>query len=185
MTAGDLATEFDLHVTTMRFHLDVLQRAGLVVGTPARAGRGRPAIGFRAALDDDAVAAQMVAVLADALADRDSRDRPRAAGRRWADRLPEPPAAPHPALVEGLGRLGFAPQEAPDGVIRLGACPFGEAATQNPDVVCRIHLGLAEGIVRRATGGRAHDRSVDLVPFAQPGVCELTVRADAATRESA
>lgn len=41
--AAELAQETGLHVTTVRFHLDVLRRAGLVDGTPQPRSRiGRP-----------------------------------------------------------------------------------------------------------------------------------------------
>jgi len=28
----------------------------------------------------------------------------------------------------------------------LGRCPFAEVAAADPDTICRLHLGLAEGL---------------------------------------
>jgi hypothetical protein len=40
-------------------------------------------------------------------------------------------------------------------------------------VVCRVHLGLVQGIAARADDGE--QRSVSLVPFAEPEICHLTM----------
>lgn len=177
VTVHELAEAVDLHVTTVRFHLDLLVRAGLLVAEPLpAAGRGRPRIGYRPGLVDLAqVREQMIEALARALADREPRDRAVVAGRRWAERLPLPDEDPTTAVAETFSRLGFAPDPEPDGdTIWLRACPFADAARQTPQVVCRVHLGLAQGIAtRRAAPGRRPD--VDLVPFAEPDACRLTI----------
>ncbi|MDI1288518.1 MAG: helix-turn-helix domain-containing protein [bacterium] len=177
VTAQDLAEELGIHVTTVRFHLAQLERAGLVVSGPQQSGRrGRPRIGYRAGtLDPAEVHEQMIDALAEALTDRGSRDRALAAGRWWADRLPEPDGDPASVTTNVFMQLGFAPSR--DGeVIQLRRCPFGEAARRTPEVVCRVHLGLAQGLVRRAAQLQSTDApQVALIPFAEPGICLLTL----------
>lgn len=34
----------------------------------------------------------------------------------------------------------------------LGRCPFAEVASDNPETVCRLHLGLAEGLADAIDG---------------------------------
>lgn len=177
VTAAQLADEVGMHVTTVRFHLDQLERAGLVRKAPEPSrGRGRPRIGYRAgALDLGQVREQMIDALAEALVDRSSLDRSLTAGRRWADRLPEPQGEPAAAVTEVFAQLGFAPDS--DGTtIDLHRCPFGEAARRTPEVVCRVHLGLAQGLAGRAARARGVTiPDVALVPFATPDRCELTI----------
>ena len=49
LTATALAEHLDLHVTTVRFHLDQLERVGLVARESEHSGRpGRPAAAYRA-----------------------------------------------------------------------------------------------------------------------------------------
>jgi len=175
VTAQQLAQTLGLHVTTVRFHLDLLTQAGLLIADalPSQ-GRGRPRIGYRVGeIDLAEVHEQMIDALARAVADRSPRDHALAAGHRWAAQLPEPVADPITALTQTFTRLGFAPSPAAS-VITLHQCPFADAARATPEVVCRVHLGLAQGVASRASAGRTE---VDLVPFAEPGVCRLTVAA--------
>ncbi len=181
-TAQQLAAELDLHVTTVRFHLEQLERAGLVGREIRRsARRGRPGVHFRlvgAGLDGpdlDAARDDMIEALAEALAapDDDARtDAARAAGRRWADRLPAPTAEPQPAVAQVFARLGFGPE--PDGdALLLRSCPFRAAARSHPQVVCQVHLGLAERLTERTAQGAT--TSVALRPFVEPELCVLRV----------
>lgn len=177
LAAAELATALGVHVTTVRFHLEQLERAGLVLSAPEPSGgRGRPRIGYRSGtLDLAEVREQMIEALADALADRGARDRSVAAGRRWADRLPEPTGSPSDVVADVFAQLGFDPEPAGD-VIRLRRCPFADAARRTPQVVCRVHLGLAQGLARRAAAGRSvPSPRVDLLPFAEPDACLLTL----------
>jgi predicted ArsR family transcriptional regulator len=58
--------------------------------------------------------------------------------------------------------------------VLLRACPLLAAATDNPDVICQVHLGLVVG-ARAALGTTRGE--VGLEPFAQPGACRLTLPA--------
>lgn len=174
VTAAELARALRLHVTTVRFHLEQLERAGLVISStePAHT-RGRPAFRYRA--DDVDLAAareQMLDALAQAAAGVGSREENAlAAGRRWAADVALPPGDTRTAVTGVLHRLGFDPEPVGDGV-RLRACPFRSAARRTPQVVCRVHLGLAQGIAARAGDDPLH---VGLVPFVEPEICHLTL----------
>ncbi len=129
--------------------------------------------------------------LAIALIDEVSRSTPdprgmaRQAGERWgrtmAQRRPDPTAGiapcdgtdPSGAVVDMLTGLRFEPQPAATpGTVRLTTCPLLDAARRNPDVVCEVHLGIVRGAL--TTFGGDPD-AVDLIPFAEPGACLLTL----------
>ncbi len=180
-TAQQLATALSLHVTTVRFHLDQLEQAGLVVREVRHAARrGRPGVHFQAlGLDTGQAREAMIEALADAVAADDRVAGPVAAGRRWAEQLPMPAGTPGEAVTSTFARLGFAPERGED-TVRLHGCPFRAAARRHPDVVCRVHLGLAQGVAGRAAHGA--DVVVGLKPFVEPELCLLTLRTPAAAR---
>lgn len=184
-TAQQLAADLDLHVTTVRFHLDQLEQLRLVQRTTGQdKRRGRPSVHYRAAgLEADAARDQMIEALAEALAASGAAARREsdAAGRRWADTLPVPQGRPEAAIAEAFGRLGFDPEPAGD-EIRLRACPFREAAARYPQVVCQVHSGLAERIAEQAAGRAVNVR---LRPFVEPGLCVLTLAPQAAATQGA
>ena len=176
-TAAELADHLAVHVTTVRFHLDQLERAGLVLSaTDHTRRRGRPAVRYRA-VDVDLAAAreQMIDALAQTAANTGAvEENARSAGRRWADGVASRPGDARSALTDVLGRLGFNPEPGGD-VVRLRECPFRSAARRAPQVVCQVHLGLVQAIAARADDGdRLH---VGLVPFAEPEICHLTLTA--------
>jgi predicted ArsR family transcriptional regulator len=174
-TAQQLATALDLHVSTVRFHLEQLEQAGLVVREVRHAARrGRPGVHFRALGRDTGRARdRMIEALADAAAADDRAAAPIAAGNRWAEQLPAPTGTPAEAISDTFARLGFAP-ELDGGTVRLYACPFRDAARQHPEVVCRVHLGLAQGLAHRTPEG--DDVRVGLQPFVGPELCVLSLR---------
>ena len=183
----ELAAACGLHVTTVRFHLDVLTDAGLVTSQPGQSGaRGRPRRLYTPA--SRAVAAGghtgyelLSAILAAHWAgDPDERaQRAEQAGWAWAgQRDTHRPAVAAATLVEAavhvnavFAELGFDPELARDGEnlqIRLHACPFRAVAATHPEVVCSIHLGL----LRRALADvDAPPAAVSLQPFVQPHLC--------------
>ncbi|MGW6006942.1 helix-turn-helix transcriptional regulator [Oerskovia enterophila] len=78
-------------------------------------------------------------------------------------------------VVDLLDRLGFAPQADDDAAsVALTRCPLLEAAYRNPEVVCAVHLGLAQGALERLGAPR---EGTSLLPFAEPGACRLHLRA--------
>lgn len=80
-------------------------------------------------------------------------------------------------VVDLLDRLGFAPRADDDAAsVALTRCPLLEAAYRNPEVVCSVHLGLAQGALERLG---APVEGTSLLPFAEPGACRLHLRATA------
>ncbi|HST64275.1 MAG TPA: hypothetical protein VLM05_03710, partial [Mycobacteriales bacterium] len=105
-----------------------------------------------------------------------------AAGRLWdpdrtaaAATTPASGADPIAAVTALLDETGFAPQTVRDRDgwrILLHRCPFHTMASQHPEIVCRLHLGLLQGAVDRL----GHDGGqVRLQPFLAPGLCEAFV----------
>jgi predicted ArsR family transcriptional regulator len=170
-------------------------------------GPGRPAWLYRAVAEgepDSRVAAYtgLVRALAEELqhSDADAVAFGLAAGARWGRRI----ADGHPDLPDGelaservvalLAAMAYDPDvqvDAPDDppiasttdgatpsggivLVRLRRCPVLDAAAAHPEVVCSIHLGMVRGVLA-ALG--APDGPTELVPFAEPGACRLTLPA--------
>ena len=185
-----LAAMTGLHVNTLREHLDALLDAGLVRRhRAAPAGRGRPGWLYEATGRSPEQPQPESASLAAALAGVIARTSPhpvedaRAAGVEWGGRLAHAagtPARPGAAaarrkVVEIFDRMGFAPEtDRAAHRVRLTRCPLLEAAYQQPDVVCAVHLGVAQGALAEY-GADAADG--ELRPFAEPGACLLYLRA--------
>lgn len=173
LTAAALAEAIGIHHTAVRQHLAMLAEAGLVLSQALPVeGRGRPRTGYTAAADG-APYRELAGMLADAVrTGRSARDAGREAGL-----LVEPSAdGPIATLHDEAQRLGFEPRERRRGDVQeivLGACPFADLATTQPETVCELHVGLAEGIAERA-GGLA----VDGIRLADPhrGGCRIVVR---------
>jgi predicted ArsR family transcriptional regulator len=177
-----LAAAVGVHLTTARFHLNVLERAGLVHRSAERASRpGRPRQLYSASAEPEPGEGhgQLAHVLADALAaDPDTGTRlAEQAGRRWAEQ--HVPAGSEASWDRGtrevgdlFGRLGFAPRlidKAGQRHLELHACPFRDLARSYPQVVCTVHLGLLRG----ALGGLgvATAERAALRPFVEPELC--------------
>jgi predicted ArsR family transcriptional regulator len=186
---GPVADALGLHITTARFHLEQLEAAGLVEHKVARVGqRGRPRVLFSAVaapLPVDSALQQLAQSLAAVIGEDDDAGRARAvrAGEHWSGQYAsgadaaksDGPAAGLPAadvvssLLRVFTEIGFEPElRSTEAAIALTACPFRAEARANPDVVCSVHLGLMQGLVR--TFG--HDAaSIRLEPFVQPTLC--------------
>lgn len=100
------------------------------------------------------------------------RERARAIGRAWGERLAAPDATvtEREHLDATLADLGFGPVR-DDGLVRLTTCPLLDLAVENPDVICQVHLGLVDGTLDRGDA----DEPTELTPFAEPGACLLRV----------
>lgn len=181
LTAAELGTELDLHVTTVRFHLGHLETAGLVARDGGRDGsRGRPKVHYRSSRGDSELARQhLIGVLAEAVTNlgQSVSEQSLAAGHRWASRFPTPAGDAATAITATFTRLGFDPELADD-VIRLRSCPFREAAREHPAVLCQVHLGLAQALTEQ--DGSKPPVRVGLRPFVEPELCVVTLtRGDA------
>jgi predicted ArsR family transcriptional regulator len=187
LDARELGTRVGLHVNTVRSHLRVLAEAGLVSARREASTRpGRPRVLYKATaepLDAPAPASYrlLAQILASSLAgsERDPSARAEEAGRAWGahlvDRPPPFTSTSKEKTIDQIVRLheehGFSPElrRAPSGQeIVLKRCPFHEAATTYPTVVCPLHLGLVRGALAELGTGVEADW---LKPFAEPGAC--------------
>jgi predicted ArsR family transcriptional regulator len=187
LDARELGTRVGLHVNTVRSHLRVLAEAGLVSARrEARTRPGRPRVLYEATaepLDAPAPASYrlLAQILASSLAgsERDPSARAEEAGRAWGahlvDRPPPFTSISKEQTIDQVVRLheehGFSPElrRAPSGQeIVLKHCPFHEAATTYPTVICSLHLGLVRGALAELGTGVEADW---LKPFAEPGAC--------------
>ncbi len=114
------------------------------------------------------------AELAAAVADELAADQPGDAGPGDAVSGDAGPGGRARRVLEVITRdLGFAPRTDPAAphVILLRHCPFAAAASQAREIICGLHLGVAEGVCR-ATGDAL---SVAALHVADPhvGPCRL------------
>lgn len=183
LDAQELARVTGQHVTTVRFHLDVLTRESLVrqFQQPPR-GRGRPRIGYTA-VQRSVGYQELAQVLADQLGSDPRRrsDAAIAAGRAWGSKL-ESVDQPIETLEDArdltitvASELGFAPERDHNGetdeqsLIRLTACPLRELARTHSEVVCGVHLGLMREVLDH--NGARETVTVRLHPFVEPELC--------------
>lgn len=166
LTTADIAKTLDLHVNTVRPHLERMRDVGLLdVHTASLGGVGRPQHRYTLAADAPSLglepptfpmlARMLLRLAGDVGAEReDAVDAGREQGRHDAlARYAQQPCGR--ALVAHLATLGFDPQVVPDDVgmtIGFGHCPFAELAERNPDLVCGLHRGLVEGFVTQLGG---------------------------------
>lgn len=187
LPVNDLADLLDLHANTVRGHLEVLERAGLVVRQEEERTRpGRPralysvAPGSSAAPESDGYRflAEILATLV-ATSVSDPATAAEEVGRAWGRYLVERPAPfSEPAasqvvdiIVSQLADIGFEPETEPRNdraVIKLHDCPFREVARSRQDVVCSVHLGLMRGMAEEQ-GGQVSVSG--LRPFVEPSLC--------------
>ena len=200
LTAAHLAERLDLHVTTVRFHLERLERAGLIVSHDERAGVGRPRRRYTAHPGQlaEVTAPDAYRLLAEVLAGAMASETPNAAeaGRLWAlehaveltgfeptpetgrpARTPGAWLAKVGAVLDVLDRWGYQPSITTSDAGRtaqlcLHHCPLRQLAIDNPAVACGVHRGVIQGTLE-ALG--EHDTHVSLVPFVEPGLCVAEV----------
>jgi predicted ArsR family transcriptional regulator len=189
--AHQLAAATGLHVSTVRFHLQILERAGLVRGRPQpRGGSGRPRTVYTPTHRPDPgptgpspyeqVAGLLAAHLDDTAGGRTARAE--RAGTAWAAQV-VPAAGPADggpaATLETAARqvnevfadIGFDPELTTTGErrrIALRACPFRAVAREHPEVVCAMHLGLLRGALSRLG---TPPTAIELLPFVEPELC--------------
>jgi predicted ArsR family transcriptional regulator len=173
-----------LNHNAVRQHLAVLKDAGLVVEEVENRTRpGRPRLFYRLAPE---VAGRWgtpgaYAWLASLLSDAVRRHlEPRQVGRQEGHRRGAELAGSGESLdllEEEMERRGFRPTRLEQGAHKvefvLERCPFSDVAGSDPDTVCQLHLGLAEGLAE-GLGGLDVERLVAKNP--QQAGCRLTVR---------
>jgi len=151
-----------LNHNAVRQHLAVLKDAGLVVEeVEERTRPGRPRLLYRLAPEvagrwgTSGAYAWLARLLSDALR---RHLEPRQVGRQEGHRRGAELAGsgePVELFETEIERRGFRPTRAERGrkiELVLGRCPFADVAGSDPDTVCRLHLGLAEGLAEGIGG---------------------------------
>ena len=183
---AELTDFVQLNHNAVRQHLAVLKDAGLVVEEVEERSRpGRPRLLYRLAPE---VAGRWgtpgaYAWLAGLLSDAVRRNlEPRQVGRQEGHRRGVELAGsgePVDVLETEIERRGFRPTRVERGrtvAFVLGRCPFADVAGSDPDTVCQLHLGLAEGLAE-GLGGLRVEGLVAKDP--RRAGCRLTVRRQA------
>lgn len=157
MSIAAIADQLDVHVNTVRFHLDaLLEQQQIRRVTGARDKPGRPPQLFAALGGMDPGGPRHYRLLAEALAESVASEAAPGAGtaaagrkigvRLAADRSDAADGTAVEKLVNLLDDLGFAPEADAGGAeISLRHCPFLEIARARPEVICPVHLGLMQG----------------------------------------
>jgi predicted ArsR family transcriptional regulator len=160
---AELTDHFGLNHNAIRQHLTKLVDAELVVESVGpTSGRGRPPLVYQVAptvesrWDVVGPYERLARWLAEIVR---SGDTPEEVGRRAGRRqllLTERPEDPIGELVEQMARQGFEPtvenHDADGTTVVLHHCPFQSTALADPEVVCTLHLGFAEGIAEQVGG---------------------------------
>jgi predicted ArsR family transcriptional regulator len=161
LTTAEIADVLDLHVNTVRPHLERMREVGLLqVHTAGRGSVGRPQHRYSLAEDAPSLGLEpspfpmLARVLLSAAADGglDGIEVTAAAREQGAV-----DAAGWPEGTRGLdalmleqARLGFDPEVADDAgqaTVAFAHCPFRSLAEAHPHLVCALHRGLVEGLV--------------------------------------
>lgn len=190
LDAGEVAAQVGRHVTTVRQHLELLARSGVVSRRlEQRTVRGRPRVLYTATSrrePDDGDGIMAMTLAAHLAQGDDPAGQAELAGRRWGQSLVQRDDAPvHrrtssgspdvgtavQRIVDLFDEVGFEPQPQPrrDGtVIELHRCPFLHVAQAHPEVACSVHLGLMRGALEALGAPVRADR---LEPFVTPTRC--------------
>lgn len=156
-----LTAALGLNHNAVRQHLAKLREAGLIVEErAANSGPGRPPLEYRLApsvagrWETPSPYEQLARLLMDLHRGGGS---PREVGAGAGRRLDFPKSSRDSLdrLVGWMARHGFEPcvEDVGSGMdIVLGCCPYEALAVTDPDVVCELHLGLAQGIAEAAGG---------------------------------
>ena len=180
-----LTERLGLNHNAIRQHLAKLMAAGMVQeAKAARQGPGRPRLVYRVSPAVDSrwgvvgPYEQLSVLLAEVLR---SGDTPEEVGRRYVHEttLAGPSDDPVQRVEEAMARQGFAPEVRRSGSkveVVLNTCPFASAALVDADTVCRIHLGMAEGVADLTGGEVVVDELVAHDP--RPATCRLRLRVD-------
>jgi predicted ArsR family transcriptional regulator len=160
---AELTAHLGLNHNAIRQHLARLVDAGLVVEDKAPStGRGRPRLVYRVHPATESrwgvtgPYERLSLLLTEMIRTGDSAEavgRRSVHGRRRGASVEDDPVA---IVVDSMQRQGFDPKVRARGdrvEVVLDSCPFVTAALVDPDTVCSMHLGIAQGVAD-LTGGR-------------------------------
>ncbi len=196
-TVSSLAMRTGQHENTVREHLDALVDMNLASRyQSAEHSRGRPAWFYRARDRSENFDVADYGGLASALAGSISRSsaNPKMdaieAGMAWAPELAKLSMVDQSGASKKIGKsnsvairrkttsllkqLGFEPkQNAEITRVRLTRCPLLDAARQNPEIICNVHLGLIRGFLAEFGAEPSTLKLAQLTPFSEVGACLL------------
>lgn len=154
---AELTELFRLNMNAIRQHLAKLLEVGLITETTARPGRpGRPRLlyaiapGVESRWGVTGPYEQLSLLLAEVVR---TGARPIDVGRTAGRDITTSAAAGRDGVrkaTDGMVRQGFEPEVVRRGDradIVLRTCPWATTAQSDPDIVCEIHRGIAEGLV--------------------------------------
>lgn len=177
LDASEIGRRLGRHANTIRWHLGILARAGIVRSdAETRSAPGRPRILYRLGPMIRSERSDEYRLLASVLADTVSRQGRGAeacerTGRTWGADLvggrDRDDCGEIEAVVGILAEQGFEPQ-ADELAIRMCRCPFHDLAEAHPEVVCAVHRGLISGALK-ALGSNLSVSALEIFP--QPNVC--------------
>ena len=191
LDTATIAERLGMHPNGVRTQLQRLGRSGLVESDTAHGAVGRPRILWR--------------VTPQAIAEADLPHTGWAMARSLARAIPATPARLREVEAAGvdlglelaadigaaggtegqdpLGRalaaLGFAPRRHFDGAItryELRRCPYAEAVRENPAVVCTLHRGVVQGVLKSLGSDAALTGFVPRPPDVAGCIVEVTAR---------
>jgi len=176
VTAGRIAAAFDIHPNVARHHLDRLVEDGYLRVSDRKplgaGGAGRPAKGYEATGKEillsyparryDLLAELLVRVV-QRIAPEDGPAVAEEIGREYGRELAAEVgvAGEEEGVAEALSSVarammgvgfGVTPDEG-EHMLLTNHCPFGEAAVNHPEVVCRLDQGIVRGLLEAS--GRA------------------------------
>ena len=196
LTISELADRTGLHPNTVREHLNILIAAELVNSeSQTSGGRGRPKRAYRATAtssvpnprssqETDSLELLCRVLAAQAAQDNfgsSTWEHAENSARQWvhdhADEVPTHEVNTAEQAIEVITELldqrGFAPVAEPNEQrVVLHACPYGELAAEQQQVICGAHLGLVLGALERA-GSPVKARFADIDPFTPRCVIQL------------
>jgi predicted ArsR family transcriptional regulator len=184
LTTSNIAELFGIHPNVARHHLDRLADDGYVKvshrrpGGKAGPGAGRPAKCYEASNKEVSVhfaprrfemLVDMLIRVLDQVAPNNVAEVAESVGRAYGAELAAEIGAPEQpgyegavqAVAKALTGLGFSVDPDVEGQQLLTShCPFGEAATSHPEVICSLDRGIVSGLF----GGLAYDCQPVLIP---------------------
>lgn len=168
MTTSKVAELFEIHPNVARHHLDRLAADGYLKvssGKPSGGpGAGRPAKSYEATNKEVTVhfaprrfemLVEMLFQVLEELAPEDIAEVAEGVGRKYGKRLAaeigaqEDPGydAAVQAVASAMTGLGFSVDPDVEGQRLLTShCPFGETATDHPEVICSLDRGIVAGL---------------------------------------
>ncbi len=171
VTASQIADVFDIHTNVARHHLDRLVADGYLQVTHRRRsgkggpGAGRPAKHYEATGKEVQVQfparrydllSELLVRVVQRLAPEDAAAIAEEVGREYgaelAGEIGLPDDAGFDAAVQAVARammgVGFDTEaQTDDRVLVTRFCPFGETASNHPEIVCRIDQGIVKGLL--------------------------------------